>query len=580
VLHQSLWNDARLALRFTHRPDAVQRPYSLRLPAEGGDAPLPAGTTIQDVYDAQHGALLVLGQPGSGKTTLLLELTKILLDRADGDASHPVPVVFNMATWQERQTLADWLVVQLNREYSVPKKIGQVWVTTGALLLLLDGLDEVAEARRANCVAAINTYRAEHEAAWATPMVVCCRVQEYRTLPPLQLHGAILVQPLTKAEVDTYLSDGGQTLAGVRAVVEDDPTLYELLETPLLLAVTTLAFAGQQAAELRQTALPEERRRAIFAAFIDRSFSFPSRGEVKARYSQKRTLFWLANLGQRMKKENNSIYWIESMQKSWLLDLRLAKILYTTICLLLGVVFGILGGFLGGWIILLFMQLLFDITNSLDIQGRIAGQQSTPIVFISLVFGIRMALAQIRPITITKWGFTGISHVPNGKLIFYLFLYFILFISMRIPISIFVYIFLCIIALVLNKFRVLYIADEPNKPNEFIYKPTVKSFVYMTASFPIGFVVFYYFEAAIISYIIIYGGIFFGLLFGGFVAVKHYTLRLLLALSGTFPWNIAAFLDSCAQRRLVQRVGGGWRFPHNLIRDYFAELESREEGRD
>jgi hypothetical protein len=22
----------------------------------------------------------------------------------------------------------------------------------------------------------------------------------------------------------------------------------------------------------------------------------------------------------------------------------------------------------------------------------------------------------------------------------------------------------------------------------------------------------------------------------------------------------------------VQRVGGGWRFPHNLIRDYFAEL--------
>jgi len=64
-----------------------------------------------------------------------------------------------------------------------------------------------------------------------------------------------------------------------------------------------------------------------------------------------------------------------------------------------------------------------------------------------------------------------------------------------------------------------------------------------------------------------------GLGYGGGMVIKHYTLRLFLHRSTGFPLNITAFLDSCAARGLVQRVGGGWRFPHNLIRDYFAELE-------
>jgi hypothetical protein len=68
--------------------------------------------------------------------------------------------------------------------------------------------------------------------------------------------------------------------------------------------------------------------------------------------------------------------------------------------------------------------------------------------------------------------------------------------------------------------------------------------------------------------------------YGGAAVLKHYILRLLLCLSGAFPLNIAAFLDSCAQRQLVYRIGGGWRFPHNLIRDYFAELEIENKGHE
>jgi hypothetical protein len=36
--------------------------------------PLPAGTSIVQVYDESESDLLILGEPGAGKTTLLLEL--------------------------------------------------------------------------------------------------------------------------------------------------------------------------------------------------------------------------------------------------------------------------------------------------------------------------------------------------------------------------------------------------------------------------------------------------------------------------------------------------------------------------
>jgi hypothetical protein len=53
-------------------------------------------------------------------------------------------------------------------------------------------------------------------------------------------------------------------------------------------------------------------------------------------------------------------------------------------------------------------------------------------------------------------------------------------------------------------------------------------------------------------------------------------LRLLLWRSGVFPRDIAAFCDSCAERILLRRVGGGWIFVHRMLLEYFAELE---EGR-
>lgn len=70
-------------------------------------------------------------------------------------------------------------------------------------------------------------------------------------------------------------------------------------------------------------------------------------------------------------------------------------------------------------------------------------------------------------------------------------------------------------------------------------------------------------------------GIFGALLFsfssgGGLACVQHVCLRFVLWQSGVTPWNLARFLNYCVERRLLQRVGGRYRFLHRELLDHFA----------
>jgi NACHT domain len=178
VLEHSLHGAALITLGLQEQPEAVATPWQLVLHhLTGTPQPLPAGTSITQVYDAAEGELLILGAPGSGKTTLLLELARELLERAEQDEQHPLPVVFNLSSWTSKQSpLADWLVEELNRTYQVPRMLGQTWVDGDHILLLLDGLDEVAPKERTACIETINAYRQEHG---VLPLVVCSRSADY-----------------------------------------------------------------------------------------------------------------------------------------------------------------------------------------------------------------------------------------------------------------------------------------------------------------------------------------------------------------------------------------------------------------
>jgi MFS family permease len=73
-------------------------------------------------------------------------------------------------------------------------------------------------------------------------------------------------------------------------------------------------------------------------------------------------------------------------------------------------------------------------------------------------------------------------------------------------------------------------------------------------------------------------GLFFGILIGlprcGTPVIKHFALRVVLWFNGYTPWNYAKFLNYATNRLFLQRVGGSYRFIHDLLRQHFAKKYS------
>lgn len=74
-------------------------------------------------------------------------------------------------------------------------------------------------------------------------------------------------------------------------------------------------------------------------------------------------------------------------------------------------------------------------------------------------------------------------------------------------------------------------------------------------------------------------GAFFWLLLGGTAWLQHSVLRLLLWYTKCAPLNYPRFLDEAGQRMLLQKSGGGYKFVHPLLQDYFASRVN-EKGND
>ena len=339
ILEQSLHGAALLALGLQEQPDAVANPWQLVIQEpEQVSTPLPPGTRITEVYDAANNELLILGEPGAGKTTLLLELARDLLNRAEQEPAHPIPVIFNLSSWaQKRQSLATWLIEELETKYQVPRKLSSDWINKDQILPLLDGLDEVDATYRTTCMQMINEY---HQAHGLVPLVVCCRVNEYMSQTNrLALYRAVTIQPLTTKQVNEYLARVGEKVASLRVVFQNDPVLQELATTPLMLTILILTYQGSSLEEIKGDASAEIRQRQIFAMYTQRMLR---RRNARSPYGPQQTIHWLSNLARQMKQQSQTVFYIEQMQPDWLPGERMQRT-YTYLGVRLpGILMGIL----------------------------------------------------------------------------------------------------------------------------------------------------------------------------------------------------------------------------------------------
>jgi hypothetical protein len=169
----------------------------------------------------------------------------------------------------------------------------------------------------------------------------------------------------------------GQPVAAVRDALQEDPTLWELLDTPLMLTIVTLAYSGEPVRALPIHEPPEAQRRHLFAVYVDRMFQ---RRSTITQYTRQQTERWLAWLARAMQGHSQTMFYLEWMQPDWLPRQRQQRL----VTLLTVVMSGLLGGLGGGLLCGVVNTLLFGLWGV--VSGLLGGLDG------GLLFGLGVGL--------------------------------------------------------------------------------------------------------------------------------------------------------------------------------------------
>ena len=317
-LKQALHQQTALEVEKEFCAAEVQRPWdSVRETLEQPKEDLASGKSMAEIYDATARALLILGEPGSGKTIAMLKLAQTLVERAEKDASEPIPTILNLSTWTDKMKgLFNWLARELSARYYVGKRLAETWLKEGRLVLLLDGLDEVQPEYQTGCVLAINAFVKD---SGVPGLVVSCRAGDYRALnQKLNLNGAVMLQPLAFENSTKYLADCGSKLTGLIQAMQADQELRELAASPLMLHIMAIAYAGQSTEMIGRDGAGSRpnRKQELLEAYVE--VAFERKKKLASAYAKDQTLFWLRWLADKARRQSQTIISLERLQPSWL----------------------------------------------------------------------------------------------------------------------------------------------------------------------------------------------------------------------------------------------------------------------
>lgn len=554
------------------------------------------------------GKLLTLGTPGAGKTTALLSLAEQLVCGALAKPKTVIPVLFELSTWRkDNQSIRDWLIEQLYEQHGGNRKakLYEQWLDQQVLLPLLDGLDELGFERQQKCMQKLNEFARQYP-----KLVVCCRVKEFAQakIKLNTLNGAVCLEPLSDEQIQAYLETRRSPLW---SVIESSPTLQTLLEPtaegdpgllriPLFVTLAASAYDSQH---------PFRTKAELLNQYVDRQLSpevreSDHRNNLKKRdwayktpelepdwRQTERTLAWLARQLQQTKTVE---ILIEQIQPSWL-ETKRARRQYR---LTLGLTTGLILGLLLGLMIALLLGLISELIAGL-IFGPIFG----------LFFGLFFGLADIEPLESFKISMSRIvrrkilrsakggltSGVISGLVLGAIVGLISELIAGLIVVLIVGLIFGPAVGLISGLKQDLQLRSRPNQG---IWN-SLQSFLWITLlNYPVGIVlvfgarelpaivaqgvsegetiggIFNSLWTALPQFLLagLFGSLLFSFLMGGGIAcVQHMCLRFVLWQSGVAPRNLAQFLNYCVERRLLQRVGGRYRFLHRELLDHFAQ---------
>ncbi len=615
------------------------------------------GVERKDPFIGASGDLLILGDPGMGKTFSLLELARRWSHRAMHDPTRPVPVILNLSSWNMKHlTIANWLVRELKHQYGISKDLADAWVRDARkphLFYLLDGLDEVAAGLRKACVRAINQFREKYR---QSRIVVTSRRLEYmETGVTLNMEEAFVLKTLSMEQIENHLPKG-LTISDLRLVTptENDREFQKLM-TPLVLDI--LRYIPMEHIKTVKSESVDEFHGRLFELYIERMFDremwtkedwFPKEETI-------RNLSWLA---RRMQRFNQSEFYLEKLQPTWLSGLSqtwgymigsrmiVGLILAITLCASVAMLdfgaavgkigfalkFGVISGVIVGLLSTIEGGLRLEITGETHrapgksigsfsrgqlysfcnilcagiISAWILGWSATTFFVGVVVAGANGAIFQgrmragdskedIRTIERITWWWTnaigtfllvlvmGPIVIGAGELLFQL-LFSVSFgqlVANTFELSggpsggwLFLWLFgsfyIGLLSGLYGKKRTIRDTDYPNQMIWLSGRNAVLAgFIVFSVLFLTGLVFgFSTFTSVALTFSVIMA-----LVFGGLSFVQHFSLRFIMARNGPVSLQYTVFLDYGVERIFLRKIGGGYIFIHNLLRDHFASME-------
>jgi hypothetical protein len=619
---KDLFEEIRIQLQLGERSGAVIDRLEMLVhhPVRGVQR-LRQGKTIIDVYYDMDQSLLIQGEPGSGKTFLLFELLDRLLTRASCEPSHPIPAVFDLSDWAKDDTrLQDWLADQLNSSYNIPPATARKWVEENQILPLLDGLDWLNKERRVGCVKAVNAFRRQ---CGLLPLVVTSRTTEYDELPTRLegLGGTVLVQPLTRSQVEWYLSKLESAGATIRGWLDSDPDLWELLDTPLMLSVLVLAYVDSPNRPPLVGGTIEQRREHLWTTYVDRMLqgriaqsapgtslqgAKPRRRDERhydSTYTPGETVRWLQWLAGQMIKRGRNVFYIERLQPDWLADrqrtwfgpgVRLVSGLGVgvTVGILNGLFFGPSEGLRYGAVACLGGALVGPTIDKLGLGKSNHGPSEEIVCAEAKTWSPADAWRVIRARRVRRVAFGMVVGLVAG-----------LFKGVQVGLqpghhsgvlwgAMFAILFFVIgsafhglLDLIQRGIQYKEIALD-SKPNQGIHASLKNAWVWgceyalagLIVGLSIGLLMSYIAELQYDARLGPAAGLALGLLgwfrHGGSAAVKHFVVRGLLAWNGDVPLRYARFLEFACKRILLCRESNQFQFIHQLLMVHFASRDN------
>jgi hypothetical protein len=605
-----LHHAVRLKLQKELQPKQV-RPWSMKVKVaiKQPNQLLSTDTTIEQVFDRCSGRLLILGEPGAGKTTSLLDLTLELVKRAEANSQARVPVIVDLSDWQptppqtnsvwnkisirfpwadrkgsEPDTLpvwsiSDWLVVKVQETYKFQPKIIKKLLAKRRLIPLLDGLDEVRPEYQQDCVLAIKQWL--NSDLCPREVAICCRREQYEAYSEkleLDVGGAVYLQDLTDEQIQLFLNDANRPELWASLAADDN--LLELIRRPLLLSMAVLAYGEIDRTQWRQATLGGERINILLDAYVRQMLTQDKRsrayrnGKIPSFEQSQR---WLEVLALQLLQDSETDFLIENMQPRWL-STHFQKCLYI---LSVGIIFGLFAGAL----------IIFDRSTNIGIVA-IIGLIALLMEYLSLEHQNSISPPGLMQISFSNLLKRELWHklwrVGGWSIVIMPLIAAIFSIGNGLISTLFsIIIFTSCWSLIL----IIFLSSEPKLEKSYPLNRgihnSIKNTIFTTLSCASVFTAFCYgitsfvlntfdesqFFLSVIFPDILIVLLIFGILSGGnSVFIRHYILRLILFLNGSTPGRYVRFLDYSTERLLLQRVNGRYRFTHDLLKQYLAQL--------